>query len=41
MNINKLFEVMRCYGVHEMLVKLIEIIYDGCVMKFQLEKLTT
>ena len=28
-NRKKLFEVMRCYGVHEKLVRLIGIIYDG------------
>ena len=28
-NRKKLFEVMRCYGVHEKLVRLIERIYDG------------
>ena len=30
----KLFEVMRCYGVHEKLVGLIERIYDGSIRKF-------
>ena len=30
----KLFEVMRCYGVHEKLVRLIERIYDGSMVKF-------
>ena len=29
---------MRCYGVHE---KLIERIYDGSMVKFELEKVTT
>ena len=37
-NRKKLFEVMRCYGVHEKLVRLIERIYDGsmagCALKF-------
>ena len=28
-NRKKLFEVLRCYGVYEKLVRLIEIIYDG------------
>ena len=36
----KLFEVMRCYGVHEKLVRLIERIYDGSMVKFVLEKVT-
>ena len=39
-NRNKLFEVMRCYGVHEKLVRLIERIYDGSMVKFELEKVT-
>ena len=30
----KLFEVMRCYGVHEKLVRLIERIYDGSMVKY-------
>ena len=34
-NRKKLFEVMRCYGVqHENLVRLIERIYDGSMVKF-------
>ena len=40
-NRKKLFEVMRCYGVHEKLVSLIERIYDGMMVKFELEKVTT
>ena len=40
-NRKKLFEVMRCYGVHEKLVRLIEILYDGSMVKFELEKVTT
>ena len=32
-NRKKLFEVMRCYGVHEKLVRLIERIYDGSMAK--------
>ena len=37
----KLFEVMRCYGVHENLVRLIERIYDGSMVKFELENVMT
>ena len=33
-NRKKLFEVMRCYGVHENLIRLIERIYDGSMVKF-------
>ena len=33
-NRKKLFEVMRCYGVHEKLVRLIERIYDGSMVKY-------
>ena len=40
-NRKKLFEVMRCYGVHEKLVRLIERIYDGSMVKSELEKVTT
>ena len=40
-NRKKLFEVMRCYGVHEKLVRLIERIHDGSMVKFELEKVTT
>ena len=40
-NRKKLFEVMRCYGVHEKLVRLIERIYDGSMVKFELENVTT
>ena len=41
MNRKKLFEVMRWYVVHEILVRLIEIIYDGSMVKFELENVTT
>ena len=34
-NRKKLFEVMRCYGVHEKLVRLIERIHDGSLVKFE------
>ena len=40
-NRKKLFEVKRWYGVHEKLVRLIERIYDGSMVKFELEKVTT
>ena len=40
-NRKKLFEVMQCYGVHEKLVRLIERIYYGSMVKFELEKVTT
>ena len=40
-NRKKLFEVMRCYGVYEKLVRLLERIYDGSMVKFELEKVTT
>ena len=40
-NRKKLFEVMRCYEVHEKLVRLIERIYHGSMVKFELEKVTT
>ena len=40
-NRKKLFEVMRCYEVHEKLVRLIQRIYDGSMVKFELEKVTT
>ena len=40
-NRKKLIEVMRCYGVHEKLVRLTERIYDGSMVKFELEKVTT
>ena len=36
----KLFEVMRCYGVHKNLVRLIERIYDGSMVKFELDNVT-
>ena len=41
MNRKILFEVMRCYGVHEKLVRLIERICDGSLVKFELEEVTT
>ena len=40
-NRKKLFEVMRFYGVHKKLVRLIERIYDDSMVKFELEKVTT
>ena len=40
-NRKKLFEVMRCYGVHEKLVRLIERIYNGSLVKFEQEEVTT
>ena len=40
-NRKKLFEVMRCYGVHEKLVRLIERLYDGSLVKFEMEEVTT
>ena len=40
-NRKKLFEVMRCYRVHDKLVRLIERIYNGSMVKFELEKVTT
>ena len=39
-NRKQLFEVMRCYGVHEKLVSLIERILDGS-LKFELENVMT
>ena len=33
-NRKKLFEVMRCYGMHEKLVRLIERIYDVSMVTF-------
>ena len=41
LNRKKLFEVMRCYGVHEKLVRLVERIYDGSIVKFELEEVMT
>ena len=38
-NRNKLFEVMRGYGVLEMLVDVIERIYDRSMVKFELESI--
>ena len=40
-NRKKLFEVIRWYGVHEKLVRLIERMYDGSMVIFDLEKVTT
>ena len=40
-NRNKLFEVMRGYGVQENLVAVIERIYDGGMVKFELEGIMT
>ena len=40
-NRKKLFKVMRCYGMHEKFLRLIERIYDGSMVKFELEKVTT
>ena len=40
-NRKKLFEVMSRYGVHGKLVRLIERIYDGSMVKFEPEKVTT
>ena len=40
-NRKKLLEVMRCYEMHEKLVRLIERIYDGSMVKFELVKVTT
>ena len=40
-NRKKLFEVMRGYGVQEKLVDVIERIYDGCMVMFELEGIMT
>ena len=40
-NNKKLLRVMRCYGVHNNFVGLIKIIYDGCMVKFELENIIT
>ena len=40
-NRKKLLEVMHCYGVHEKLGRLIGRIYDGSMVKFELDKVTT
>ena len=37
MNRKALFEVMRGYGVHEKIVDVIEMIYDGSMVKLELE----
>ena len=38
-NRKKLFEVMRGYGVQEILVDVIERMYDGSMVKFELESI--
>ena len=38
MNRKKLFEVMTGYGVQEKMVDVIERIYDGSMVKFELER---
>ena len=40
-NIKRLFQVMRCFGVQEKLVDVIERIYDGGAVKFELEGIMT
>ena len=40
-NRKKLFEVMRGYGVHNFLVDVIERIYNGSMVKFELESIMT
>ena len=40
-NRKKLFEVMRGYGVQEKLVDVIERIYDGGMVKFEMEGIRT
>ena len=40
MNRTKLFVVKKCYGVHEKLVRLIERICDGGMVKFERENVT-
>ena len=40
-NRKKLFEVMRGYGVQEILVDVIERIYSGSMVKFELESIMT
>ena len=40
-NRKKLFEVMRGYGVQGLLVEVIERIYDGSMVKFELENIMT
>ena len=40
-NRKRLFEVMRGYGVQEKLVDVIERIYDGYMVKFELERIMT
>ena len=37
----KLFEVMRGYGVQEIMVDVIERIYSGSMVKFELESIMT
>ena len=33
--------IMRCYGVYENLLRLIERIYDNSMVKFEVENVTT
>ena len=40
-NRKKLFEVMRGYGVQEIMVDVIERIYSGSMVKFELESIMT
>ena len=40
-NKKKLFEVLRGYGVQEILVDVIERIYSGSMVKFELESIIT
>ena len=40
-NRKKLFEVMRGYGVQGIIVDVIERIYDGSMVKFELESIMT
>ena len=40
MNRKKLFEVMRGFGVQGILVDVIERIYDGNMVKFEIESVT-
>ena len=40
-NIKKLFEVMRGYGVQDILVYVIERIYNGSMIQFERESITT
>ena len=40
-NRKKLFEIMRCYGVHKKIVRQIVRIYNCSMVKFELEDVTT